>query len=62
MEYQHRITIGGYKPKANDRVDMLNLLYVNEGDLYWTEEKNEYKKGLINAGLQEILFESSNVA
>src|SRR5437868_5282954 len=47
MEYEFHITLGGKTPNGNDRLDMFNLLYVNNDLLYWTEEKGIYRTCLL---------------
>ena len=44
------------KVEDNDWVDIFNLIYVGNNDLYWTKEKSK-KKLVIESGLENYLFE-----
>ena len=51
-------TVGNYKD--NDFNDLFNLLYLREGELFWTFEsrsKQNFKKAMIDSGNEAYLFD-----
>lgn len=54
------ISKSGKKIRNNDWIDMFNLAYVNNGDLYWTNEKSIIKS-IQNVGLNHYLFQPVNL-
>lgn len=46
------------KPEPNDAVDLMNLIYVGQDNMYWTEDKR-WKNIIKEARLGEYLFSNS---
>ena len=54
FQFIKSIRVAGFGHNANDFEDMDNLMYVNEGDLYWTEE-NRWLNLIKEAGMTKYL-------
>jgi hypothetical protein len=54
----HEKSLRSYEP--NDFNDLFNLLYLNEGELFWTFEKKgkqNFKKAIVDSGNESYLFD-----